>query len=255
MKKSMRAVSDFDEAISTLDKLIAKGWATYEVAKRGFEKARDENTLNENVNKLTKQYTSGHYEWYMNVYKAIGELTDRNYYWVLFVNAPPNDGSWIEGLGPHISNYLINFENRIKALTDILIMLEERRGTIIRQEIARHEYDASNRYWLVYDEIAGKLYLNGNILLASTRLDSPADKLLQQVFASPNNLIELKGVTPTQVSSALRDMNIKGPLKKLFFPRTSGKKVLFRPTITNAEFISEEHKDISLAELMRNNEK
>jgi hypothetical protein len=254
MKSAMKSVPDFDTAISKLDSLIASGWAKYKLAERAFSKARDEGTLNENIGKLLKDHRGTHNVWFEEVRHGIELLTDRNYYWVLFINAPKNDGKWISGLGADLSTFLICFENELRVLSEILIMLEERRGTVIKQEIVQQEYDASQRYWLRYDEMAGKLYLNGTILIASTRLDYPADKLLQQVFASPNNLIELEGITSAQVTSALRDMNIKGNLKKVFFPRTSGKKVLFRPSITNTEFVKEKLQDISLSDFMRTDE-
>jgi hypothetical protein len=256
MKNVMKSVDDFDNAISELDKLSAEGWAIYRLAFRKFEKTRDKGpsgVTDKALNKALLDYRARHHEWYDKVYKSIGRLTDRNYYWVLFVNAPANEGKWITGLGPYISDFLIGFENRIRVLSDILIMLEERRGTVTRLEIAKQEHDASHRYWLTYDEVAGKLYLNGTILIASTRLDSPADKLVQQVFAKPNETIEIEDVRASQISSALRDMNITGSLKKIFFPRTSGQKVFFRPFITNAEFVGEGHEDLAL--VMRNNEK
>jgi hypothetical protein len=257
MKNVMKSVDDFDKAISELDKLSADGWAIYRLAFRKFEKIRDKGPSGANDKALHKallEYRARHHEWHDKVYKSIGQLTDRNYYWVLFVNAPANDGKWISGLGPHVSDFVIGFENRIRVLNDILTMLDERRGTVIRQEIARKEYDSSYRYWLRYDELSGRLYLNDTILLATTRLDWPPDRLLQQVFANPNAMIELDGVTSAQVSSALRDLHITGPLKKIFFPRTSGNKVMFRPAITNTEFVDEKHQEISIVDL-RNNEK
>jgi hypothetical protein len=151
----------------------------------------------------------------------------------------------------------VEIDGYLKSLNGIIIRLEERESLFIKQEIAKKEYDASHRYWLTYDEIAGKLYLNGNIIVSSTRLDSPADRLMRQVFGSPNNLIEIYGITSTQISSALRDLNLTGTLKKMFFPRTSGKskKILFRPFITNTEFFDAGYEDINLADFMRKNEK
>jgi len=255
MKSAMKSVSDFDEAMSKLDSLIASGWAKYKLAEHAFNKASQEKPFGRGVaDKVLKEYQGLHNMWFEEVRHNIELLTDRNYYWVLFINSFHSDGAWISGLGPQLSSFIIAFENELQVMSEILIMLEERRGTFIKQEIVQQEYDASHRYWLKYDEMSGKLYLNGTILIATTRLDWPADRLLRQVFEKPNELIELDGVKSSQVSSALRDIGMTGTLKKIFFPRTSGNKVMFRPFITNTEFVDEKHQDVSFAEL-RNNEK
>lgn len=250
----MKNVEDFDKAIEKLDGLILRGFSITLSARNEFTKTnKAEGNTELKGEELIKKHRRQYHKWYDDVDRSITELTDRKYYLVHLGTAAGQGNIMIEGLSMAQSGFIVAVEARIAALYEILTMLEERRSVVIRQEIAKQEYDSSHRYWLSYDEIAGKLYLNGNILIASTRLDSPADKLLQQVFASPNNLIELKQITSTQVSSALRDLNITGALKKIFFPRTSGSKVLFRPFITNTEFVNEELKEISLAD-MRNDE-
>jgi len=45
MKDVMKSVSDFDEAISKLDRLIAKGWAKYKLSELAIIKAAEENNL------------------------------------------------------------------------------------------------------------------------------------------------------------------------------------------------------------------
>jgi len=255
MKSAMKSVSDFDEAMSKLDSLVASGWEKYKIAERAFQNASQEKPFTrEAANKVLKEQQSIHNMWFEKVLHNIEQLTDRNYYCVLFINSFHSDGAWISGFGPQLSSFIICFENQLQVMSEILIMLEERRGTFIKQEIVQQEYDASHRYWLKYDEMSGKLYLNGTILIATTRLDWPADRLLRQVFEKPNELIELDGVKSSQVSSALRDIGMTGTLKKIFFPRTSGNKVMFRPFITNTEFVDEKLQDVSFAEL-RNNEK
>lgn len=129
-------------------------------------------------------------------------------------------------------------------LEELIFKLEAKQNISIQQEIARKQHDSAIRYWLEYREMAGKLYLNDTLVLASPRLDSPGEKLLEQAFENPNTKIKIEGVSQSQISSALRDMNIKGTVKDIFFPRTSNKHILFRPSITNSEFIQEGLRDI-----------
>lgn len=247
----MNNVEYFDNSIKQLDGLLAAG---YNILFKAREELLSTTQDVEAKAKLFDWHAQEYQKWAAQVYDVMRLTTDRQYYVVHFMSTPRN-AVMMSGLPQVQSNFIIGFESKVKALMEVLTMLEERRSVVIRQEIARQEYDGSNRYWLSYDDVSGRLYLNGNILLASTRLDSPADKLMQQVFASPNRLVEIKDVSTTQVASALRDMNIKGSIKKVFFPRTSGKKVLFRPSITNTEFMTEQLEDINLQKLMRNDEK
>lgn len=242
MIEVMQSVDDFDKAIRELDRLVSNGWAIYRIARRAFKKAgeslqaRGSNT----ASKLLNTHRAKHHKWYDDVYKSIESSTDRNYYWVLFTNAPVNNNYWISGLGPGESTFLINFENRIKVLTDILIMLEERRSTVVRQEIAKQEHDASTKYELKYST-ARELTLNG-ILLAQTDFLSENDKFLTFIFNDTNSwrnvtiseLLEYMQVsqltkTPHQI---LNDIGITGQIKEIFMPNVSSKGFEFRNPIS-----------------------
>lgn len=235
--------------IEQLDELLLDGFSLFEIAERELDKLEVQNKDPELADAL-ERFKIQHREWHNKVYEFLSEQTDRNYYLVHFVRYKPLYVS----MGS-VDGFTVHFESQINEVQKILQMLEERYSLARRQEIAQQEHDSSHRYWLRYNDVAGRLYLNGNILLATTRLDSPADRLLQQCFANPENLIEIENIKGAQISSLLRDLNIKGSLKKIFFPRTSGKKVFFRPFITNAEFAKEDHKDVGMADFMRNNEK
>lgn len=251
MKEVMKDVAYFDKAIHMLDLFLVGGLEIAKDTHSDFSLPENKDTAKRQKRTAARKIV--YLAWVDLVDAFIARNTDRAYYRVHFVR-PSHTGVSLAGVDKEQSALLLKIEKSVKSLEEILIMLEERRNVVIRQEIAKKEYDSSHRYWLSYDEIAGKLYLNGNILLATTRLDSSPDRLLQQVFASPNKLIKLEGVTSTQVSSALRDLRITGTLKKIFFPRTSGGMVMFRPFITNTEFVDEKHTEISFADL-RNNEK
>lgn len=247
MKEVMKNVADFDEAIEKLDFLLLRGLELAKDLKIGLSQKIDPAQKAQWLEVRKHTYR----EWIINVEKHILEHTDRRYYLVHFGN-PTRSAVALAGMSMEQSSLVLNIENKLKALEEILIMLEERRNVVIRQDIAKMEHDSSHRYWLKYDDIGGRLYLNDTILLATTRLDSPADRLLQQAFANPNNLIDIDGVTSTQVSSALRDLNITRNLKKIFFPRTAGKKIMFRPFITNTEFVDEKHNEINMSDLRKN---
>lgn len=253
MKEVMKDVVDFDTAIEALDSLLEKGLKLTSAAAMDITiKSSDDEGHDKWIDSQVDLYA----QWTILTREEIIKRTDRSYYLMHFNSPayPARLDPTVNGSEKRQQIVVLNMQAQLKALEEVLLMLEERRNVTVRQAIAQREHDNSWRYWLKYDAIQGKLYMNENILLASTRLESPADKLLQQAFASPNKLIELKDVTPTQVSSALRDLYITSTIKKIFFPRTSGIKIMFRPFITNTEFVDEKHKEISFND-MRNSEK
>jgi hypothetical protein len=242
MKDVMKSVSDFDEAISKLDSLIAKGWARYKLSERAFTKAAQENNLSklDGLN-ISKEHFGEHNVWFEEVRHNIEKLTDRNYYWVLLINFPRNNGTWVEGLGPDLSNFLINFESELKVLSNILIMLEERRGTVIRQEIAKQEYDASTKYELRYSN-SRELTFNG-IPLARPDFLSENDQFLTFIFADGNSWrnvpmselldsMKIKKLGKT-IHQILNDLNITGVIKDVFIPNASAKGFEFRNPISH----------------------
>lgn len=245
---------EIEELIERLDEKIIAGYdilLSITTKFWSFQEQADENT-----EKLRSDTYDAKVKWHSEVENLLKEYLGNSHVIYEFsrIEQPQINRS---NLPTPLFDLDVEIDGYLKSLNGIIIRLEERESLFIRQEIAKQEYDASHRYWLRYDEIAGRLYLNGNIVIGSTRLDSPADRLLRQVFSSPNNLIEIEGITSTQISSALRDLNLKGSLKKIFFPRTSGKskKILFRPFITNTEFFDAGYDDINLTDFMRKSEK
>jgi hypothetical protein len=245
MKDVMKSVDEFDEAIVALDKLTAKGWAIYRLALRAFTKARDNETLDKKTtDKLLRQYRGRHNQWYEEVRKSIEQLTDRNYYWVLFLSVPtiyPTDVSF----GNDISVYVGFFESEIQVLNDILTMLEERRGTVVRQEVAKVERDASVLYEITY--VGREIKIN-DIYLSKPDFMSENEQFFSYIFERPWQPIKIEAILADlklpkfkkSVSQMLSDLRFTGDVRKIFCPDASSKGIEFRNSITRG-YADEHH--------------
>lgn len=137
---------------------------------------------------------------------------------------------------------------QLTALEEVIWRLEDREGLLIRQEIAKQEYDQSVKYKLNYNDSSRELTLNG-MLLARPDFMSENDYFLSFIFKPGNTwrripLSELLkymqkdklGKTPSQI---LADLNITGNIREVFMS-ISSKGIEFRNPITNAD--SEKYK-------------
>lgn len=132
--------------------------------------------------------------------------------------------------------------NRLFALEEVILRLEERQSLTTRREIAEKEHNADILYEIKYSNHTREIKLN-NIVIHTNDFDSENDNCFAYIFRNPNRPIPVKeieqangGSLSKRVSHIVRDLGFTGNMQKIFFPAQTKEVVMFVNPISKQFF-------------------
>lgn len=223
-----------EELITTLDRYLYEGFILRQNTLDSFEKVSKEPAFDLDTHR--KKVQQDVHGWIEQVSDTLALGVGRWYYYYHFLKPYRKSGEQ-EDTHPLIDE-LLQLEDRLNALEEVIVRLEERHNLSVRKEIADKEYESSILYRVTLDVHTREIRVN-NTLIARPNEDSKNFNFFEYVFERPNGTILVKDVEfatdmslASSIQDILRDLGFKGNTRKVFFPVATKEKVRFMNPIT-----------------------